>query len=118
MSLQDQLLDIERALWKSDPLLYRQHLIEEAVLVFAETGPIGRDEAVDAIRQEVTEGDKWTDVDITDVITMTLDTNAALLSYRASAVRKSGRVRVLATSAYVRRGDDWNLALHQQTNLG
>ena len=28
-------------------------LIEEAVLVFAETGPIGRDTAIDAIREEV-----------------------------------------------------------------
>ena len=117
MSLQDQLLDIERELWTNDPMTYQQHVIEEAVLVFAETGPIGRDTAIDAIREEVAKGDKWTSVDITDVISMTLDDDAALLTYKASAARKSQSVAVLATSVYVRRGDDWKLALHQQTDV-
>lgn len=115
MSLQDQLLDIERALWTNDPIAYRRHLIEEAVLVFGETGPIGRDAAIDAIHKEVAEGDQWTDVDIANVISMSLDTDAALLTYKASARRKSQGVTVLATSVYVRRGEDWKLALHQQT---
>ena len=118
MSLQDQLLDVERMLWINDPLMYRQHVIEEAVLVFAETGPIGRDQAIDAIHKEVAEGDRWTDVDIANVISMTLDTNAALLTYKASASRRSQSISVLATSVYVRRGDDWKLALDQQTDVG
>jgi hypothetical protein len=118
MSLQDQLLDTERKLWTNDPIAYQKHLIEEAVLVFGETGPIGRDTAIDAIHKEVAEGDKWTSVDITNVISMSLDRNAALLTYKAAARRKSLSVKVLATSVYVRRGDDWKLALHQQTPLG
>ncbi|MGE0666539.1 MAG: hypothetical protein AB7O49_08280 [Sphingomonadales bacterium] len=117
MSLQDQLLAIERELWTNDPLIYRQHLIEEAVLVFGETGPIGRDTAIDAIRKEVDAGDGWTKVDITGVISMTLGTDSALLTYRASAARKRESVTVLATSVYVRRGEDWKLALHQQTEV-
>ena len=116
MCLHDQLLDIERALWSNDPLAHRRHLVEEAVLVFGETGPIGRVTAIDAIHKEVAEGDKWTDVDIADVISMSLDTNAALLTYKASVRRKSQVVTVLATSVYVRRGEDWKLALHQQTS--
>ncbi len=115
MSLHDQLLDIERALWAGDPLLYQRTLIEEAVLVFGATGPIGRDAAVEAIRKQAADGDVWTEIEISDAITLSLDVDAALLTYRAFASRRSGSVRVLATSVYVRRGDEWRMALHQQT---
>ena len=40
---------------------------------------------------------------------MSLDTYAAR--------RNSQGVTVLATSVYVRRGEDWKLALHQQTSV-
>ncbi len=115
MSLHDQLLDIERTLWTGDPVIYQRTLIEEAVLVFGGTGPIGRDAAIEAIRKQAADGDSWTDVHIDDAITLSLDANAALLTYRASASRRSGHLQVLATSDYVRRGDDWKLVLHQQT---
>ena len=51
MGLVDHLLAVERQLWKNDAGLYGHHLIEEALLVFPETGVIGREVALDAIRQ-------------------------------------------------------------------
>lgn len=42
----------------------------------------------------------------------------AFLTYRASAVRgEDVRYRALVSSAYVKRGDAWKLAFHQQTPL-
>lgn len=117
MALHDELLDIERGLWTNDPLVYHASLIEEAMLVFPETGVIGRDQAVAAIRRENAESRRWDDVDFRDVTSMRLGKEAALLTYKVTARWNDGSppVTALATSVYVLRGDDWKLALHQQT---
>jgi hypothetical protein len=52
MELEKQLIDIERNLWTNDAAFYKKSLIEDAFLVFPETGVIGRDAAVDAILTE------------------------------------------------------------------
>ena len=56
MDIERRLLDIERKLWTNDPVFYENNLIEEALLVFSETGVITRAVALDAIRQENAEG--------------------------------------------------------------
>ncbi len=50
MNLEEQLLDVEKQLWRNDAELYQHHLIPEALLVFPETGVITRDVAIAAIR--------------------------------------------------------------------
>ncbi|MGE0080500.1 MAG: hypothetical protein AB7U81_04325 [Thiohalomonadaceae bacterium] len=42
MDIITHLLDIERRLWTNDPVFYREHLWEDALLVFPETGVITR----------------------------------------------------------------------------
>jgi hypothetical protein len=120
MSIHDQLLTIERTLWNSDPEPYRASVIEEAIFVFAETGAIGRSAAIDALEQDGAGDRAWERVDLRDATTLQLDRDAALLTYKAVARRnnEAAPVTVLAVSAYVRRGDDWKLAFHQQTPLG
>jgi hypothetical protein len=56
MQLQDRLLAIERRLWTNNAPFYEANLIDEALLVFAETGVITRDVAVAEIRKENAEG--------------------------------------------------------------
>ena len=56
MTLEEQLIDIERRLWTNDAAFYKRNLVEDALLVFAETGVIGRDTAVDAILTENAQG--------------------------------------------------------------
>ncbi|MEN3950513.1 nuclear transport factor 2 family protein [Iodidimonas sp. SYSU 1G8] len=117
MSLHDQLLTIERTFWRSDPDAYRTAVIEEAMFVFAETGAIGRSAALDALEHALASDRAWDKADIRDATTLQLDQNAALLTYKAAARRKNETAStvVLATSVYVRRGEDWKLAFHQQT---
>jgi hypothetical protein len=56
MEIEKQLIDIEQKLWTNDAVCYRDSLVEEALLLFAETGVISRDAAVDAILNENAEG--------------------------------------------------------------
>jgi hypothetical protein len=56
MELEQHLITIERNLWTNDPVFYTSNLVEEALLVFPETGVITRGAAVDAILAEKAEG--------------------------------------------------------------
>jgi hypothetical protein len=119
MTLEEQLLQIEPQLWTNNAELYHDHLVDDAMLVFGETGPIGRDVAVKAIRQENAEGRRWVKAELQDIAVRTLAEDAALLSYRVDA-RWHGAdadISVYASSVYVRRGGPWKLAFHQQTPI-
>ncbi len=119
MGLVDELLAVERQLWKNDAERYGHHLIDEALLVFPETGVIGRQVALDAIRQENAEGRRWAEVDIGDVHALELGRDAAVLTYRVAArwEHEAARYTSLASSVFVQRNGEWKLALHQQTPL-
>ena len=119
MPLEDELVSIEKKLWTNDPVIYRDSLTEDALLVFAETGPITRDQAVAAIEQENAEGRRWAEVRFDDTRASKLNDGAALLHYRATArwEHDSATVAMLASSVYVRRGQAWKLAFHQQSAI-
>ena len=57
--LEEELLKIEKGLWTNNADLYKDSLVPEALLVFAETGVIDRETAVNAIMQENKTGRKW-----------------------------------------------------------
>jgi hypothetical protein len=119
MSLENELMQVERGLWTNDPDLYRASLIEQAMLVFPETGVISRDFAVDAIRKEVAEDRKWADVRFEDVRAQQIADDVAALAYKVTArwnYEKAGSASI-ASSIYVKRKDGWKLALHQQGPL-
>ena len=117
MDLQQHLTEIERKLWTNDPVFYENALLEEAVLVFAETGPITRDVAVDAIRVENAEGRRWAEVRFSDVRVLRIANDVAALLYRVAArwEHEASATTALASSVYVERHGEWKLALHQQS---
>jgi glyoxylase I family protein len=119
MTLARDLIDIERKLWTNDAGFYKESLLKEAVLVFPETGVITRDVAVHAIVVENAEGRKWAEVEFDDVRTLALSHDTALLIYRVAArwQHEPSKSSALASSIYVKRGDRWKLAFHQQTPL-
>jgi hypothetical protein len=120
MGLQDELLTIERRLWTNDTNVYDRYLTGDALLAFAETGVISKDTAMEAIRQENRDGRRWADVAFDDVGMLQLGTNSALLTYRVHArwANEASSMTALASSVYVRNGEGWKLAFHQQTTLG
>jgi len=119
MSLETDLMEVERGLWANDPDLYRDSLTEQAMLVFPKTGVITRNFAVKAIRKEVAKNRHWADVYFEDVRAQEIADNVAALTYKVTARwndEKDPSVAI-ASSIYVRRGDAWKLALHQQGQL-
>jgi hypothetical protein len=119
MDLAEQLLDVERRLWKNDVDLYRDNLVEDALLVFPETGVIDRTFALDAIRIENSAGSRWADVNFEDVRALPLVPDAAVLTYRVTArwAHEATEMTALASSVYVRRNGGWKVALHQQSPI-
>lgn len=119
MELLDRLLDIERKLWTNDAPLYRDTLLHDAILIFPETDVITTDAAVEAIRQENAEGRRWAEVRFQQARSVPLSDDAVLLTYRVAArwEHQQAPITARASSVYVRRGDRWKLAHHQQTAL-
>jgi hypothetical protein len=120
MSLETQLLEVEKRLWRNDAELYHDNLTDEALLVFPETGVITRDVAVDAILLENAGGRRWAEVDFEEVRSVQLTEDVALLTYRVSArwEHEASEYPALASSVYVKREGAWKLAFHQQSPLG
>jgi len=116
MNLKDSLVAIERKLWKNDATLYRDNLHADALLLFAETGPISRDTAVEAIRHENAEGRHWAEVKFSEERLIELTDDVAVLVYRSKSrwANEKTFVRALCSSTYARRDGVWKLALHQQ----
>jgi hypothetical protein len=120
MGLEEQLLDVEKRLWRNDAELYNDNLIDAALLVFPETGVITRDVAVDAILAENAGGRRWAEVRFEEVRSVQLTEDVALLTYRVTArwEHEESEYSALASSVYVKREGAWKLAFHQQSPLG
>ena len=117
MSVQDELIEIERQLWKNDPVLYRENYTDDALITFSETGVIDVDFAVEAIRQENAEGRHWAEVALEDVRILRVTDDVTLLMYKAVArwAHEAAPITSLATTVYVRRNRRWKAAHHQQS---
>ena len=119
MSIQDDLLEVERQLWKNDPVLYRENYTDDALITFPETGIIDIGFAVEAIRQENEAGRYWAEVAFEDVQTLHVTDEVMLLLYRAVArwADEARPLTSLATTVYVQRDGRWKAAHHQQSPL-
>jgi hypothetical protein len=115
-----ELLAIERTLWTNDPAVYDRTLVPDALLVFAETGVLTKDEAIAAIREENRTGRRWGEVALSDARAIHIGSDGWLLTYRADAqwAGEPAWHRAYCSSAYVRAGRRWMLAFHQQSALG
>ena len=121
-SLRETLIAREREAWDAsggaDGRWYRENLTEDALLIFAGAPePMGREATAAAV--DASTG-SWEHYELQDVKLVELGTDAALLTYLGVA-RRSGEDADFAASistAYVKKGDTWLLAFHQQTPQG
>ncbi len=113
MVLQNELLEIERGFWTGGPEYYRTHVDEICLLAFSGmTGIYGNA----AIAKSV-EGARWKDVEINPVGVVEMTAGAAILTYRALAMRDDAPYRALCSTGYVKREGGWKMAFHQQTRI-
>lgn len=115
MALENELLAIEQSLWTGGPDSYRRHLDADCLVAFTEMAGVS---SRDQIAGTVSDVERWRELE-TEVEGILRPTpEVALLTYRASAVRRKGeRYRALVSSGYVQRGDGWKLMFHQQAPL-
>jgi hypothetical protein len=115
MSVEDDLLAIERQFWTGDAEFYRRNLDDECLLAFTEmAGVKSKDDIAGMIADDK---ERWRDLRIAKKGFMDLP-GMAMLSYEAQARKGSGPLyKALATSGYVKRGNAWKMAFHQQTPL-
>jgi hypothetical protein len=114
----EDLITIERTLWKNNAKVYHDRYSPEALLIFPGVGRIDRDTAVAAIRQENVEGRAWAEVRFDDVDGRWIKSDAAaLITYMATAHwnYESTASKAFCASVYVRVGESWRVAFHQQT---
>ena len=114
MSLETDLLAIDKALWTGGPEAYRRHCDEQCLVVFTGmAGVMAREE----IAKTAEEG-RWTKVALEPKGFVRLDEDACTIAYECHAVRKDGKPHAaLVTSDYVKRADGWKLASHHQTEI-
>ncbi len=113
-----ELLMIERTLWENDARVYHDTYVPDAVLIFPGVGRIDRETAIAAIQKENAEGRAWAQVHFDDAVGRWLTTDVAVLvSYCATARWNYEAVvsQTLCATVYVRQGEAWRVAFHQQT---
>ena len=113
-----ELLIIERTLWENNAQVYHDTYLPEAVLIFPDVGRLDRETAVTAIQKENAAGRAWAEVHFDDAVGRWLTTDiAVLVSYCATARWNDETIasQTLCATVYVRRGEAWRVAFHQQT---
>ncbi|ASP80061.1 nuclear transport factor 2 family protein [Sinorhizobium meliloti] len=106
----DELLEIERRLWRNDADIYAATYLPEAVLIYVDT-------AVEAIRGENAAGRHWAEVALSAETTVEIAAGTCLLAYHADA-RWNDQPTAEAVdclTVYVKRDGRWRVAAHQQT---
>ncbi len=117
MSLQEELLELERGFWNAagDRDFYEVYFAEDGVAVFPMDDGLMTSERVLA---SVEGGQPWTNVEITNVQVVDLGPHCAGLVYEAVGSREGQPdYHAYLTSIYRRDDSRWQMVIHQQTPL-
>ncbi len=116
----DELLDLEHAGWASlcdgtGSEFYGEHMADDGIMVLANGVAMTRREVVDALRN----APPWAGYEIDDVRLIPIGEDAGGVVYVGTGHRGDGEQPFVGvmSSVYVRRGDEWKLALYQQTPM-
>jgi len=107
--LSAELTDMEHRFWDSatDPDFYREHLADEAVLVFHYgVGAMDKQMVIYAIKATA---EAWISHEFEAVRVVPIGDDAAVITYKASGERAGDApFRAFVSSAYVRRNGRWS----------
>ncbi len=114
MSLQADLMSIDRQFWTGGPEAYEDHCDDQCLVVFAEMAAVmSRGDIAKTAKKG-----RWSDVHMTPKGFVRPSDDSAVIAYDCTARRKDGQAHhALVSSAYVKRPDGWKLASHQQTEV-
>ncbi len=114
MALQQDIVSLEKGFWTGGSDFYLAHLDDDCLLAFQDmAGVHGREEIA-----KMTAGNRWKNIKLDQKGFVTPTPDTAILTYEAHGTREDGRVYdALVSTGYVRRGEEWKMAFHQQTPL-
>ncbi len=112
MTLQNELLKIEKTFWTGGPEAYQDHCDADCLVVFTDmAGVMKRDDIA-----KTAQAGRWTDPKLTLKGFKSLSDSSAVICYDCTARKKDGApYHAVISSGYVRRTEGWKLAFHQQT---
>lgn len=116
MRLAEQLIAIEREGWEAlvaghGGAYYREHLAANAVMAFP-FGVLDREAAIDAIDS----APPWERFEMRDPKVVELSDSSGVVVYSVTAQRPGQEpYSAVISSTFVRDGDGWRLAFHQQS---
>jgi hypothetical protein len=119
ISMLKELLTLEHAGWSAlcdgtAGSFYREHMTPDGVMVVADGSVMTRDEVALALRSSPS----WQSYEIDVPRMVRIGDDARALIYRGTGHREGEPPFVaMMTSVYVRDGEDWKLALYQQTPI-
>jgi hypothetical protein len=114
------LLELEHASWRAlstdgeAAAAFFSDVLSKDVLVLLPGGMVidDRERVIESMR-----GTPWTSFELADERVLDLSPECAVVVYKATARRDGRDYQALFSSTYVREGDAWKLALHQQTPI-
>lgn len=118
MSDAEDLLELERAAWRAltdsgaAATAHYDEVLAPDVLMLLPGGMVIDDRAQVVASMG---GAPWQSHELSDERVVPLGTDAAVVAYRATAVRDDTPYTALFASTYVRHDGSWRLAIHQQT---
>ena len=118
MSDHDDLIALERSAWEAlsssgdAAAEFYERVLADEVLMLLPGGMVidSRDDVINAMR-----GEPWSSFELSDERVVDLGPASAVVANKATARRGDDDYTALFNSTYVRDGDTWRLALHQQT---
>ena len=119
MDTSDELVELERAAWDAlstdgAAAAFYEEVLATDVLMLLPGGMVIDDR--DAVIHSM-QGAPWSSFELADERVHRLTDTSAVVAYRATARRGDQEYTALFNSTYVREGEAWRLALHQQTPL-
>ena len=112
-----ELWDLEHSFWTGGPETYETHLAPDSLMILPPpAGVLGRVATINSIRSSA----RWASVTFSDKHLIRANDSSAVLVYVALADRgdPDSIYSAQCSSTYVRSGQRWQLASHQQTPLG
>lgn len=104
----------EERLWREGAAAYEELLTGDGIMVFGPVGILERDRIVESIRA----APRWSAIEMSDQIVREHGGQVVILAYRARVDREGGGAyEAYCTSTYIREGDVWRIAQHQQSPI-
>lgn len=119
MELSELLIQLEREGWEAlvagrGAEYYRQKLTSQAAMAFP-FGVLQREESIAAMES----APPWESFEMSEPHVVELTDNSGIVVYRVAAQRPGqAPYAAVVSSTFVRDGDDWKLAFHQQSPSG